>query len=615
MIDQELFTHINHIKDRLNLMENLNKRTDVTWSKIALDVVEGDYPVDSIPRFSSTELSIIDEMEHLLSNRDMLLSSFTYELLPPGSYFSYLSLSPLLCLSRIFRGDQRAGETNKLYFKHEANVVNFLDETTYLRPRFNKRQRNAWSFDFAEIAAFLFRVRMHYPELFIMLISREYDLAERKYPWLLQSAVDNGNEIVVASFDNLKCTPATAMRIVGMAQRFREIVDAMRVFKNVTPAFLRDISSSEGNENIADHISDDPGVGRYLNALGTSVLGLHQTLMVDHSHPDRLPTGNPLSIIANRDFVGPYHDQALLGLEENAAKSFLGAIYTELTAKSPVARRPGNNGCGNDDVKRISNNGGHGLRTLNTHYGHTLFPLGCRFGFDTSNAAGMNTRLGTIGALADDMLIEAKLASKDSRDNSARIQATRLEKYKTQLTDQDFGSTTAMVNFEIQRWTDPTADAASWIGLAENTVAATPEQGYFLIVRRYLSSFFFEASRLREAELAAKVWAHLSHAVTSFSRDAIWTLIRNQELSDLGITHKAVRAVHKTARAAQKEKTFNPFSHVNEDRGKITFNPTLPRKGAITVGDLGGKKTSDELERGFSDSRNRSLKSFILLRL
>ncbi len=316
----------------------------------------------------------------------------------------------------------------------------------------------------------------------------------------------------------------------------------------------------------------------------------------EDSHPDRLPTGNTLSIIANRSFVGPYHDQALLGLEENESKSFLGAIYTELTAKSPVARPPGNNCCGNDDVKRISNKGGHGLRTLNTHYGHTLFQLACRFGFDTANAAGMKTRLGTIGALADDMLIEAKLASEDSRDNSARIQATRLEKYKTQLTDQDFGSTTAMLNFEIQRWTDPAADAESWIGLAENTVAATSEQDYFLIVRRYLSSFFFEASRLREADLAAKVWAHLSHAVTSFSRDAIWMLIRNQELSDLGITHKAVRA-------ARREKTIDPFSHINERRGIITLNPKAPPKVAITTGNLGFDKISDGLKRGFSDSR------------
>ena len=546
MIDQNFLSHAANTESRLTLGSQIAGRPDILqWAKVFVDLQEGVItPVDVLP-FSEQEKRFINSIEAVLATRDDINNGDTFEPMAPGINLPFYSVSPLYLISKVIKKFEDRAEMKLNLFSQKRDVEKFLTSTTLIPSQNKRSQKASWSFTFTEAANFLWMLRISCPILFFLLISREYELAEELYPWILEMQSKTPISSVTASFASLQVAPATAMRVIGNAQRHKEIVFTLLPYQHLTTATLKSLSEEEDPvEAIVQ--SGDAGLQSYMKFIGLSSLAIRKILMIDCDHHQRMPVGNSLSMLADTQFTGPFTDKILLGLGPKTAKALLAHLYEQLTSAFATGRGPSNKGLGNDTVERFKGAGGHRGHTLAIIYGHTIQQVTCRFIIETSAACGQKFVPTRVGIFADELLRITNITDKFpfienirfqvGNDPSALCVAANLVNDYAAKGLASFGSPSQMLSFHTEIWSTRNIEAGKWASLAYDVKEDSSVQRYFLIVRRYLHSFFFQSSRLLQINRASEVWAYLSHAATSASQDPIWHLLKKREAFCLGIS-------------------------------------------------------------------------------
>ena len=414
---------------------------------------------------------------------------------------------------------------------------------------------------------------LHESDLVFLLVSREYELAEAHYPWVAEDIPGHVVHVANACFPDLKVSPLVAMRTIGSAQRFREIVLALKPYAELTAKKLKQLSEAD---DLAANVSSphEHGARNYLKSIGTSVFAIRQVLMVDCSRPELLPRGNQLWVISNPEKQVPLADYVLLGHGNNGAKALLCDIYGEITSAYPTGRPADNGGKGNAVVERVKGAGGHRNLSLCSFYGLDLMQLACRFVRQTSEDCSSATNPTSVGTFAQMMLLEASPTLPEiGGDASACAQRARMEKGFGERANNDFGSPSSKVDFGLRSWCRSSGTAKNWMALTGHTDGSTLDKDYFLIVRRYLHGFFPAIARQWKLDEASEVWAELAKCATGFSRDPIWIVLRNREAKMLDISAAALRDAASVASGnvpmSQKVRAQKPRKHKSTDTAQF----------------------------------------------
>ncbi len=536
MIDQNFLSNVITTNLRLQLGSQIAGRPDIQgWAHVYVGLLEGEITPDDVLPFSEQEMRFINGIEAVLGTRDEINNGDTFEPMAPGINLPFYSVSPLFLVSKVIRSFDGHANMKLNLFSQKRDVEKFLYSTTLISAQNERSQKASWSFTFTEAANFLWMLRKSCPILFFLFISREYELAEELYPWIRKIHPKTPIDLVTASFANLQVAPATAIRVIGNAQRHKEMVLAVLPHQHLTTATLKSLSEEDDPvETIMQ--SKDAGLQSYMKFIGSSSLALRKSLMIDCDHHQRMPVGNSLSMLADTQFTGLLTDKILLGLGPKAAKALLADLYEQLTSAFATGRGPGNKGLGNDTVERFQGAGGHRGHSLALIYGHTIQQITCRFIIDTSAACGQKFAPTRIGTFADELLSFENTKIQVGNDPSALCVAANLVNDYAAKGLASFGAPSQMLSFHNEIWSRKNIEAGKWASLAYDVKTDSSVKKYFLIVRRYLHSFFFQSSRLLQINGASEVWAYLAHAATPASQDPIWHLLKKREAFCLGIS-------------------------------------------------------------------------------
>ncbi len=562
MIDNELLSQAAYLEEYWHISESIPERADILeWSQSYLDLIDGKLTLTDVRdqvAEDNTDISALVRLAGFSTEPNVLHSR------PQGSTLGLFSTSPRVLVDQIIKNSGIL-PSHCPDFSSRDKIKAFLEKTTPVRDYMVPHQMKNWSFTFDQAADFLWNVRTTNPVLFFLLISREYDQAKKRYPWVAEPISDLVVHIAKACFPDLKTSPLVAMQVIGSAQRFREMLVALEPYAGLKIEKLKALSEAD---DLAGSASGS--YKRYLATIGSSVFALRQVLMLDCSRPELLPKGNQLWIIANPEERTPLVDRVLLGLGNNAAKALLGDICGEISAASPTGRPAGNGGKGNDSVERTKGTGGRRIKSLPAIFGFGSMGLACRFVRQSSNDCASRSNDTSVGTFAQMLIGEAcpKLSDENS-DASARAKHARLERAYGERANTDFGSPSSMMNFGYESWCRSGDVAGNWKSLAEHTDESTPDRKYFLIVRRYLHGFFPAIARKWKLHDASEAWSELAKCATAFSRDPIWILLRNREAKMLDISADALRDAASKAKGKppREHKGTSPAQFKTEMRG------------------------------------------------
>ncbi len=570
MFDEAFILHAGYMEKFFRITSRIADRDDISeWSQVCVDLIDGKIGLEDVRDQSAKDKCLTKLLVRIAGcDRD----SKTVDRAPPGSTLGLYSTSPRVLISQIVKNNGRI-PANCPDFSSRDGVKEFLEKTTLVRDSMMKKQKKNWSFTFDQAADFLWMVRRTNPILFFLLVSREYELAEALYPWVVENIPGHVVHTANACFPNLKVSPLIAMRTIGSAQRFREFVLALEPYTELTSKKLKSLSVA--NDLAADVSGPHKkGTRSYLKSLGTSVFAVRQVLMLNCSRPELQPKGNQLWVIANPEKEVPLVDHMLLGHGNNGAKALLSNISSEINAAYPTGRPAGNGGKGSDTVERVEGAGGHRNFTLCSVFSLDLMQLGCRLVRQTSEDCNSVKNPTSVGIFAQAMLLEAGLNLPDlNGDPSAWAQRAKTEKDFGERANADFGSPSSMVDFGLRSWCRSNGAAKNWRALTEHNYGSTPDTEYFLIVRRYLHGFFPAIARKWKLDEASEVWAELAKCATAFSRDPIWIVLRNREAKMLDISAAAMRDAASKAKGnvpiSEKMRAKKPKKHKIPDHAQF----------------------------------------------
>lgn len=587
MIDEQLVADVKHSHERLRIMALLPERWDIKeWAKPCIDLATGKIDAEGVRPFTPTEKNIVDAIDALLATSSRSRTAATYEPMPPGSMFPYLSLSPLFLVAQMLNGHEDEQRFFGQPFANESDLDTYFDGTIIAPFEYSEQQKANYAWTKAETSKFIWHWQDNNPVLFFQLIGREYHLAEISQPWLRQVPSGCIAEITSHFFPTAKCSPSSIMRSVGNAQRLRSIAEKLHELSGCTVADLKSVAEAVDPVAAADNLFHS-GLTIYLNSIGTSVLALRKRLMLDCSN---LHDVKQHDLGADLDRFGitglaasePLRDRLFSGVPTVKAKGMTAKVIGEAGRNYPTCRKAGNGGTGNDNVVRETGSGGPRNLALGTHYGHTLQQLVYRCVLQTIEASNMPLRCGSAGQFAQYLV--ADITQTDFQMKKQNAQALmELEKDYHEQGNHDFGSPLSMASFDNAKWSDPGAHAERWALLADgaNGSVATEDQAYYLVARKQLQSFWFDGLRSPLFNSSTLVWSHISHAANSLSGDLIWQLIRNAELKHLGISNKAKRAKKVASKPKGKPshqaKPANKTKRVRDHRLK-SFEDILPAK-------------------------------------
>lgn len=560
MIDLQYINTINFITEHKEIGVKLEKcRHIIKWAPIYRDIIDGSLKISEITNFTQAEENIAIQVDSFVNKHNIM------DTVPANGVVMRLadySVSPLFLIYKIKQSNSPIHSISEKKLSSQKKIADFLYNRTGFNKSFNKYMVKAWSFNIEEAATYLWDVFDRNPELFFLLISHEYQKAESQTPSIktmqLQkmTSSDEKNVTIKQKFNkqsknakpvaNKKSQSISiAMRIIAEAQRHNEIEKAMLNLKNITVNELQ----NPANKN-------QPIIDEYLNSLKTSVFGLRQRLMIDCFHPSLLLEGDTLKKLADNNFDNPFFEQNLLDCKKEEKYNLISQISREIY--SPI-RNWGVSEFGspeNDEAPKSSVKGGHRNIYLNNFYGLNHFQKTCRFIYETSIAANNVIKPCFIGSLAAKIMNDHPDYEVSSWSKKAKIEVDMFKK-----ADKGFGSARHMANFDINQWLKPTASSGKWLLLATTKNSISVEQKKFLEVRSYLTAFFYEPSRLINLKFASKIMAHWAYSYSAFSRDPIWTCIRNTEARLHSITLKSRRNKKRNGkRLMQKINRNRPFS-------------------------------------------------------
>ncbi|MDC0887338.1 hypothetical protein OAS19_06070 [Altererythrobacter sp.] len=587
MIDEQLVADVKHSHERLRIMALLPERWDIKeWAELCIDLATGKTDAEDVRPFTPTEKNIVDAIDALLATSSRNRTVATYEPMPPGSMFPYLSLSPLFLVAQMLNGHEDEQRFFGQPFANESDLETYFDGTIIAPFEYCEQQKANYAWTKAETSKFIWHWRDNNPVLFFQIIGREYHLAETGQPWLLQVPSECAVKIASQIFPTAKCSSSSIMRSVGNAQRLRCIAEKLNEFSSFTVGNVKSISDSDEPEATAHNLSNS-ALTTYLSTIGTSALALRKRLMLDCSNSHDVEHRDLGADLDRFGITGlaegkSFHDRLFSGVPVVKAKGMVAQVIGEAGRNYPTCRKAGNGGTGNDNAVRETGSGGPRNLPLGTYYGHTLQQLVYGCVLQTIEASNMPLRCGSAGQFAQYLVADITQTDFQMRKQNAQA-LMELEKDYHEQGNHDFGSPLAMASFDIAKWSDPGEQAERWALLAdgENGNVETDDQAYYLVAREQMQSFWFDGLRSPLFDTSTLVWSHTSHAANSLSGDLSWQLIRNAELKSLGISNKARRAKKVASKPkgnpSRQAKPANKTKRVRDHRLK-SFEDILPAK-------------------------------------
>ncbi len=437
---------------------------------------------------------------------------------PPGLKLPLLAFSPYYLLHTA----KNSTALNTMSFpRHHNEIVEYLHETLCHAFVGNVRLfRQVVGFTIDQMASFLCYARTNYPVLFLLVLSRETELACKLIKEMPADPEGQTQSAALRSrfFPQAKVDLGKVLELLRNLQRATQLIVAVGQMSGFNARKLKRIVADLENGKI------QPGDEKFLQRINVTVAAVRKIVLLDIDRHNETSDASK----AYKFERGQSDEQTLdcilclTGQDRSYSAKVVKHCRGEAVLNLPTAPPPPQTSPIGSDVKpsRQPGRGGPRINDLANYYGFTRDELAMLLAIITYEEAGTKQMAARQTAFATAILAAA--GYDPDEDTDIRDRVTNRLKLSDAAGFPSSGQMLHSVGFRLDSWKNLERDKTLWKTLATSSDSSNGYGEFFLQCRDYFYLLTHRVSFLKALERAAQVFCHMSHCVGLLSSDPIW---------------------------------------------------------------------------------------------